>query len=1153
MCLVRSWTVLPLALVTLGCAGGPGSAPVIPPVGASTYQPMHVPVAGYAPGGTAMPSGTVSDGLLQESALGVWTLHLDPTTLSATVTPAAMRHGQENDDLYELPLDNLVHPGSFTVLEVKADADSVDVTWQFTHPFAAPADVSLPATAANRADLGISGRVLMLADVTSATGNTFYQGSAEDGTIILNPTLAQNPDGYLRPNALVDLAGFTANTFPYQALVDERGNGNRAGLSTGGNPQGNYDPTNGWQREDFGPTRNGFTGYGILHQGQTVTRVARFNLAALQAGQSIDLGVAILAKYVDPRGGATLPEKKANRLPGATADVMKFCYREPHGSLDIEALRFQGQNGTVSVNSTGSAEFRFTVADWDARASVTAQTNLANEPVSSKVAIGAAGPPTLSVCVPGVLGTAATVIDFAPTALKDDDTPIGGDAGQDSGRPGDGLYYSQSLQNAGTGQTRGIYYGVARAIDPEDLVSFATPRVFLDANLLPLSTNLPRVRTYQVFPFTIGNNPPTLEVELDDNIINSGTVSGIAVVSAVDVEDDPLTVEIDWDGDNTYEVSRTLLPGETPLWVSPLPYNNPTASNMPVTIHVRYTDGFETAISHPNLMLSVGPNRPPVVSAPNVFLVNPTLAPPAQFVVDALNLDASDPEGDPITYVITNSVNSDQVSGPGFPIPAHLNPFPAGTPDPTFSLYATDTLHPAGSGAAFATVTGTIVLAGWARRFGAQGYEEVHAIAAQGDNVYIAATYFNYATDFGQGPLPSTGGYDMAVIALDSQGTYRWAHLFGNGQTNGNFIHDLAIADNGDLFVAGEVDGPTDFGGGSLATPAGLTRAFLLHYLPDGTLQESGFLSTGGMHNEYSFGVTTTPDNAVVVCGSWVGDTINFGGADHVSPGKGLYGGYVLKLNQVMFGTVWERAYNEPGGSVQLVDLDHDSAGNLYLAGLVTGDADFGGGPSGSMPPAGVRFKLLSGGTWQFEGITAHAFPHSIAVHENPDLLLTGGHYDADVNFGAGTRTYLGGGRDAYVAAYNLDGFLTWDRELSTSFSEEVAAVALDPAGDCLVAGLFRSALDFGGGARMTAFETGFCAKYSSFGSVYLWDATFGTEQGGDCYAVATDANGGVYTGGNYVGPTDLQPGSGTSLFTTFPTDSGDSFVTRLQSATGEW
>ncbi|MEO7993660.1 MAG: hypothetical protein ABI743_04610, partial [bacterium] len=517
-----SWTTLAVvALVTVGCSHATPFE--VAPSAATPSQSPRLPGATYAPGGAALLGGTVVDRDAQQAALAIYTLQLDPATLQASLTPQVVRQGQENDDLYELPLDNLVSPGSFTVLEVKADADSVDVTWQFTHPFKAPADVTAPATAANRADLGISGRVAFLAEVSSATGNTFFQDTPGDLTVILNPSLLQNPDGFVKPAGLLALSGFTANTFPYQALVDERNNGNRIGISNDADVRGNYDAGNGWQREDFGATNDGFTGYGILHQGQAVTRTIRFSLAALQTGQTIALDVAILAKYVDPRGGATLPEKKANRLPGAAADVTKFCYREPHGSLDIEAFRFQGQVGNIAANSGDSAELRFTVVDWDARATETAQANLATEITTSRVNIGASGAPAIGVCIPGVIGDPTGVTVWPSNALKDDDTPIGGDAGQDTGRPGDGLYYSNNIVNFVTGQTRGIYYGVARAVDPEDASSFPTPRLYLDANLAPLSTNLPRVRIYQAFPVTIGNNAPVLAAAMVSGAVLSGT------------------------------------------------------------------------------------------------------------------------------------------------------------------------------------------------------------------------------------------------------------------------------------------------------------------------------------------------------------------------------------------------------------------------------------------------------------------------------------------------------------------------------------------------------------------------------------------------------------------------------------------------------
>ncbi|HYE78188.1 MAG TPA: hypothetical protein VEI97_09385, partial [bacterium] len=438
---------LTFGLLVAGCAGTDTT-----PVGPSDTAALASPKPGVA----VMRGGNV------QSVLGLYTIRVEAGAAGASVEPLALRTGAANDDLYLLPIDRFLKPTSLAVTAVSWTPTTVDLAWAFTHPFPAPIDpAAAPNGSTNRADLGIAGALVILQDVESAVGNTFFSDR------IANTSLVVNPDAYLSPETMV-ASTTVANTFPYQTLVDETGEGSRVFTSNGGDPMGNFG-SDGWTRDELGGTYDQWSGYGVLHQGQISRRTLSLNRAALAAGEVLTFDVAVLAKYNDPRGGSTSRERRANRLPPATPDHTRFAYRMPHGALDVERVRFLGESGGFIANQPTTSTLAFRVDDWDARATESTFSDLADEPEVTAVAPGEAGLPDLAVSLPGVLGDHTTVVDWDPAAdLVDDDSAYGGDAEPDSGRPGDGLVYVRTLAKpAGAGETGGMYVGLVRATDPE--------------------------------------------------------------------------------------------------------------------------------------------------------------------------------------------------------------------------------------------------------------------------------------------------------------------------------------------------------------------------------------------------------------------------------------------------------------------------------------------------------------------------------------------------------------------------------------------------------------------------------------------------------------------------------------------------------------
>ncbi|MEO7992795.1 MAG: hypothetical protein ABI743_00215, partial [bacterium] len=150
-----------IALTAIGCSSshpptlpapaGDGSA--VPPAAVSQF-------AGSVPSALGTPVQRTD---LATSALAIYTVDIDPAGLQATAHLKETRQGQANDDLYLLPVDSFLKPGDFQVTGVSGDATNILIRYQVSHPFPAPSDpTGTPNGSTNRADLGVSGMVLLL-------------------------------------------------------------------------------------------------------------------------------------------------------------------------------------------------------------------------------------------------------------------------------------------------------------------------------------------------------------------------------------------------------------------------------------------------------------------------------------------------------------------------------------------------------------------------------------------------------------------------------------------------------------------------------------------------------------------------------------------------------------------------------------------------------------------------------------------------------------------------------------------------------------------------------------------------------------------------------------------------------------------------------
>ena len=140
---------------------------------------------------------------------------------------------------------------------------------------------------------------------------------------------------------------------------------------------------------------------------------------------------------------------------------------------------------------------------------------------------------------------------------------------------------------------------------------------------------------------------------------------------------------------------------------------------------------------------------------------------------------------------------------------------------------------------------------------------------------------------------------------------------------------------------------------------------------------------------------------------------------------------------------------------------------------------------------------------------------------------------DGSGNIYVGGETYgtlpgsaRSGGVDVFVAKYDPAGNRLWVKQWGTASSEDFGGIAIDTAGDILVAGYTDGNLGPTPGGAVDAFVTGI----SPNGSL-LWTQQFGTTARDYATGLATDTSGNAYIGGTTEGSLGATNAGGMDVF----------------------
>ncbi len=284
----------------------------------------------------------------------------------------------------------------------------------------------------------------------------------------------------------------------------------------------------------------------------------------------------------------------------------------------------------------------------------------------------------------------------------------------------------------------------------------------------------------------------------------------------------------------------------------------------------------------------------------------------------------------------------------------------------------------------------------WNKRFGSPQLETPTAVALEPDGSIVITGYFQKRVDLGGGFLQSFGGYDVFVARYTADGTHLWSQRFGNSDFQEG--HQIAVAPNGDVAVAGRLAGSIDLGSGTL-TSAGADDVFLGVWDTHGIARWSRRF--GGLGFERSGGLVCDSDGNLVLTGYLGDDVGNVASFD--SEGT----------------TRWTLALHDSAGWMFPGPIASDEQSNVFMVGSLSGTVVIDGHELTSPDQNVAILELDSDGHYR-DGISlvgGHGSAEGFALGPRGEITF-GGAFGGESNFGGQTLPF-GGLLDAFVASFS--------------------------------------------------------------------------------------------------------------------------------------
>jgi len=310
----------------------------------------------------------------------------------------------------------------------------------------------------------------------------------------------------------------------------------------------------------------------------------------------------------------------------------------------------------------------------------------------------------------------------------------------------------------------------------------------------------------------------------------------------------------------------------------------------------------------------------------------------------------------------------------------------------------------------------------WSKRFG--GPNQTSAVTEQGvgiavdpnDNSVVVTGIFDSGIDFGGGrSFVNTTPDDVFLAKFSTDGAVEWAnHLIG-GVYVGDFLYNnsnLAIDNQGNIFLSGSIGGTVDLGGGNI-TANSSNDLFIAKYSSSGAYQWAKHFGDSNVYPVYPSYVTdiaiaVDPSGDVVVAGAF-NSVMSFGGPKLTDAGYGDI--FIAKYKGTDGSYLWSKRFGGPGREDNYT-IVIDKSGNITISGKTASDLDFGSGPMMPYTLGGgwaylANFDTNGNSRWTTDYSLKNGFVNDLSIDSQNHIFQTG-RFGGSNDFGTGSITGAG-------------------------------------------------------------------------------------------------------------------------------------------------
>lgn len=217
----------------------------------------------------------------------------------------------------------------------------------------------------------------------------------------------------------------------------------------------------------------------------------------------------------------------------------------------------------------------------------------------------------------------------------------------------------------------------------------------------------------------------------------------------------------------------------------------------------------------------------------------------------------------------------------------------------------------------------------WAKKAGSSGNDIGCGITLDSDNNIIACGYINRTATFGDQQIDSAGSNDIFIAKMDTLGHWLWANRAGG--TAIDFAYDVVCNSYNDIYATGYFRESSSFGTTNLVS-SGAEDAFIAKLDSSGTWQWT--VKAGGTSSDIGYGIELDASDSLFVNGQFSGSA-DFGGIAKTSIWTTDI--FVAKLSS---DATFHEVYSAGPGSAN--DICFSQNGAFYVTGTMSGTGTFG-------------------------------------------------------------------------------------------------------------------------------------------------------------------------------------------------------------------